>query len=268
MQSQLDHWFGLHGMTALVTGGGSGPTEGIARCFGQAGAMVLVGDTDMAAADRVVAAIRDAGGKAETLEIDVAQEASVLAAFAAIQAQYGRLDVLVNGATLMGGLPLTESTVEQWDRMYAINLRGAFLCCREAVKIMAKQGGGRIVNLSTIGALQPGMPGNEMYGPSKAGLNMLTKNVAFDYAKDNILVNAVMHGSFDGNTKHGSALGNTTPMIEGATYADGPARQEIRLPRGYADGDDIGWMAVYFASKAAKHVTGQCVAADGGFQVA
>jgi NAD(P)-dependent dehydrogenase (short-subunit alcohol dehydrogenase family) len=207
---------------------------------------------------RVVDAIVAAGGRAFPLVLDVTSEPSVDAAFAYVAEHFDSLDVLVNGATMVGGCTITEMSAEQWDGMLAMNLRGAFLCSREAIRRMKAAGkGGRIINLSTIGAMQPVLHGNLAYGASKAGLNQLTRALAFDHAADGILVNAIAPGAVVGNA----------PRMPDTTAGDGPGRDPRRQLSGLGEPEDIGWLAVYLAGQAARYITGQVFTVDGGFQV-
>jgi NAD(P)-dependent dehydrogenase (short-subunit alcohol dehydrogenase family) len=254
---RLEAAFSLEGKRTVVTGAGSGLAEAIAKGLAAAGAEVAVGDPSLAEAERVCAAIAADGGRAWPLALDVTDEASVRDAFAAVAAR-GGLDVLVNGATMVGGCPIVEMSAEQWDSMLDMNLRGAFLSCREAIRLMQAAGkGGRIINLSTIGSMQPVLRGNTAYGASKAGLNQLTRALAFEHAGEGILVNAIAPGAVVGNA----------PRMAGTTAGDGPGKDPNRQLSGFGDPADVGWMAVYLAGPSARYVTGQVLVMDGGFQV-
>jgi NAD(P)-dependent dehydrogenase (short-subunit alcohol dehydrogenase family) len=249
--------FSLQGLRALVTGAGSGLAEAIARRLAAAGAEVAVGDPDLDEARRVCRDIAADGASAWPLALDVTDEASVAAAFAAVR-EHGGLDVLVNGATMVGGCPITEMSAAQWDGMLDVNLRGAFLCSREAIRLMQSAGkGGRILNLSTIGAMQPVLRGNTAYGASKAGLNQLTRALAFEHAGDGILVNAIAPGAVVGNA----------PRMPNTVAGDGPGKDAKRQLGGFGDPEDIGWLAVYLAGRCGRYITGQVFVVDGGFQV-
>ncbi len=257
-RDELETAFTLQGLRALVTGGGTGLSKPIAARLAAAGALVIVGDPDPAKAQAVVDAAAAAGGKAAPLALDVGSEESVLAAFAEIDARYGGLDILVNGATMVGGCAVTEMSAAQWDGMLDMNLRGAFLCSREAIRRMkAADKGGRIINLSTIGSMQPVLHGNVAYGASKAGLNQLTRALAFDHAADGILVNAIAPGAVVGDA----------PRMPDTVAGDGPGKDPRRQLSGMGDPEDIGWMAVYLAGRCGRYITGQVLVVDGGFQV-
>jgi len=252
----FEEWFGLKGLNALVTGAGTGLAEPVAVGLAQAGAKVVVGHHELAEAERVAGAIEAAGGAALPLLLDVTDEASVLAAFAAIKTKVGDLDILFNGAMRQGGCPFLEMTAAQWDQMHDINLRGAFLCCREALKMMVASGrGGRILALSTIGSLHGVLSGNEAYGPSKAGLNALMRNIAFDFCKHGVRANAILPGPIPGNAA----------KIDGAVQGDGPGRDPARVPFGYGPVHEVARMAVFLAGPSATYISGQNIAIDGGW---
>lgn len=252
----LNQAFGLAGKHAVVTGAGSGLAETIARTLALAGASVLVAHDDAGEAERVAAGITAAGGVATAARCDVTDEASVVALFATGPAP----DILIIGAMNQGGVPAVEMTATQWDAMYAINARGAFLTAREAIRRMREAGnGGRIIALSTIGSEHPVLVGNAAYGSSKAALNQLCRGLAFEHAADGIRVNAILPGAIPGNAPKMAGAESFPPTGPGAT----PGRHL----GGFGNPADVGWLAVYLASPAAGYITGQTIVMDGGFQV-
>jgi NAD(P)-dependent dehydrogenase (short-subunit alcohol dehydrogenase family) len=252
--TSLDAIFGLHGKTAIVTGAGSGLAEAIATTLALAGADVTVAHDDGAEAERVAAAIRAQGGQARAATCDPADERAVIALFENADTP----DILVIGAMQQGGVPAVDMTADQWDTMFAINARGAFLTAREAIRRMVAGGrAGRIIALSTIGSAHPVLRGNAAYGASKAALNQLCRNLAFEHAADGIRVNAILPGAIPGNA----------PRMAGATGASGPGADPARHPGGFGAPADVGWLAVYLAGPAAGYITGQTFVIDGGFQV-
>jgi len=253
----FERWLSLEGQTALVTGGGSGLAEHVAAGLAEAGATVLVGDRSLAEAERVAKDIDEAGGIAVPLAMEVADETSVLAAFDEIKAA-GDLDIVFLGAMFQSGVPLVEMTVAQWDQMHETNLRGAFLCAREAVKMMVASGkGGRVLALSTIGSMHPVLSGNQAYGPSKAGLNALIRNIAHDYSRAGVRANAIAPGAISGSA----------PRIDGWVQGDGPGRDPNRLPFGQGPAHEVARMAVYLAGPSATYINGQTIVIDGGWMV-
>ena len=254
----LSEAFSLDGKTAVVTGAGSGLAEAIAKTMSRAGACWTTAHDQPSEAERGVAEIRDAGGAARAAICDPTDEASVIALFEGCASAGERPDVVVLGARMQSGVPAVEMSAEQWDSMFAVNTRGAFLTAREAIKIMtAGQRGGRIIALSTIGSEHPVLRGNVAYGASKAALNQMCRNLAFEHARDDIQVNAILPGAIPGNA----------PRMSGAIASDGPGSKPERHLSGRGDPVDVGWLGVYLASPAARYITGQTFVIDGGFQV-
>lgn len=251
--------FALDGKVSVVTGAGAGIGKASALLLAKAGAVVVAADEDLPAANRVVEEIAGSDRRAKAIEVDVRREDSVVALFEQVKASFGKLDILVNAATVMVNMPLTETTAEQWDLAQSINLRGAFLCSREAVKMMLQSGkGGRIINITTIGAEHPVLHGNAAYSSSKAGLNMLTRNVAMDYAQHGILVNAVMPGAIPTED---------TAKVTAQKKISGPGANPERHPSGHGTPQDVAPAVLFLAGPAARYITGQTFAVDGGFQV-
>src|SRR5271170_2493169 len=185
----------LTGKVAIVTGSASGMGRETARYFAAAGASVIVADRDEAPAEAVAAELRGSGAKALAVRVDIANEASVIAMMERTVAEFGELDILVNNAAIQDRAMLEDITVEFWDRIQAVNLRGPFLCLREAAKIMRAQGrGGAIVNVASTSAVHPVMNGLTAYASAKAGVTALTRNAALELAAAGIRVNAVLPG--------------------------------------------------------------------------
>ena len=250
--------FGLAGRTALVTGAGSGLAETIARTLALSGTSVIAAHDDRAEADRVAAAIRDAGGAARGATCDVTDEAQVIAMFEDCAARGEIPDIVVLGSMMQGGVAAIEMSAAQWDAMYAVNTRGAFLTAREAIRRLRHAGRpGRIIALSTIGSEHPVLVGNVAYGSSKAALNQLCRQLAFEHAGDGIRVNAILPGAIPGNA----------PRMEGATALGGPGADAARHLSGFGKPADVGWLAVYLAGPSADYITGQTFTIDGGFNV-
>ncbi|WP_288392851.1 glucose 1-dehydrogenase [uncultured Herbaspirillum sp.] len=255
-----DSLFRLDGKTALVTGAGAGIGRGIAETFANAGASVIVVDIDQARADETAHAIVARGAKASALVADISREADVVALFEHAPAVYGGLDILVNNAAIFPKKPFMEVDTEFWDRLHGVNLRGTFLCLREGIRRMREQGrGGSIVNISSVSSLQTAVYHNATYNASKAGVNSLTRTTALEFAADGIRVNAVLPG------------GVLTPGAKAATSTieiKGPMTTPGRIPLGgMGDAADIAAAALFLAGPAARYITGQLLAVDGGFQI-
>ena len=189
----------LKGKIALVTGASRGIGKATASAFARAGAAVALAARDNAALDANVAEIEAAGGVALACPCDVADETSVQAVFARVAATYGPLDILVNSAGAVAQAPFAEMDAATWDHVLAVNLRGTFLCCREAFRQMAPHGGGVIVNLSSLSGVPEveKFPGLSAYNVSKYGVAGLSEILAIEGRPHHIRVVAVSPGAVD-----------------------------------------------------------------------
>ncbi|MDS4029803.1 MAG: SDR family NAD(P)-dependent oxidoreductase [Candidatus Contendobacter sp.] len=188
----------LHGQVALITGGGRGIGAATAEALARKGARVIVASRTEAELTATVAQLRAAGLDAASITLDVADEAAVEAAFARIAAEQGRLDILVNNAAILLSGPFAEMVMSDWDRVLAVNLRGAVSCARRAFRLMRERGGA-IVNVSSLGGV-PGtekFPGYAAYTVSKFALTGLTEALAAEGREHRIRVNAVAPGAVD-----------------------------------------------------------------------
>lgn len=248
--------FGLTGKVAVVTGAAAGIGLGIAQVLTSAGATVVLADRDHAEAMRQAEAITAAGHDALAVAVDLANEDSVVAACAHIVANIGVPWLLVNNAALQDREPLLEATASEWDRIHTVNARGAFLMTRETARAMVAAGrGGRIVNIAS-NALRGGLiKGLSSYASSKGALAALSLATAFELAEHSITVNTILPGAV------------ITPGAINAKGAlsDGPATRQT--PFGFQEPHEIGAAVLFFASSAARPVTNQVLAIDGGFSV-
>jgi NAD(P)-dependent dehydrogenase (short-subunit alcohol dehydrogenase family) len=183
----------LNGKVALVTGGGGVLGEAICRTLAGAGAVVLAGDVREDLAEQVVASIRQTGDRAESLRLDVTDEAGATAAIERIVARHGRLDVLVNTAGVDRTVSVDELSVADWDRILAVNLRGPFLMSKLALKSMRGQGRGHIVNIASTAAKRA-WANASAYHASKWGLLGLSHALHVEARPQNIKVTAVVAG--------------------------------------------------------------------------
>jgi NAD(P)-dependent dehydrogenase (short-subunit alcohol dehydrogenase family) len=254
----------LAGRTALVFGAGSaGPGWGNGKAaavlYAREGARVVAVDLNAAAAEATRAIIADEAGTAMALAGDVTRAADIDAVVARALAEFGRIDVLHNnvGITDMGGLD--EVSEERWKRVLDINLTGVFLTCKAVVPVMLRQGGGAIINISSIaGAVINRYPYFSYYA-SKAGLNHFTRGLAVQYAKQGIRANVVMPGLMD------------TPLVReqiAGQYDDHEAMMRARdamSPMGrQGTAWDVARASVFLASDDAAYITGVCLPVDGG----
>lgn len=248
--------FSLRERIALVTGGASGIGIGISAVLAEAGATVVIADRDEEAARRVVADLQQAGQRAGSVHVDLAEEESIVRCCAEVLASFGTPWVLVNNAGIQDRQLLLEGTAEEWDRMNAVNGRGPFLMTREIGRAMAAQGaGGRIINIATAGLRGSIVKGLAAYVGSKGALLALSRASAFELAEHRITVNTVLPGAV------------ATPGARSATgpAPEGPARRP--LPLGMSEARDIGAAVYFFATPAARCITNQVLAVDGGFSI-
>jgi NAD(P)-dependent dehydrogenase (short-subunit alcohol dehydrogenase family) len=248
--------FSLDGKVALVTGGASGIGIGISTVLAEAGATVVIADRDEEAAKRVVAALEQTGHGAASVQVDLGDENSIVRACSEVISRFGTPWVLVNNAGIQDRQLLLEGTAQEWDRMNAINARGPFLMIREIGRAMVAQGaGGRIINIATAGLRGSIIKGLAAYVGSKGALLALSQVSAFELAEHKITVNTVMPGAVP------------TPGARSAKGppADGPARRA--LPLGMSEPNDIAAAVYFFATPAARCITNQVLAVDGGFSI-
>lgn len=258
--------FSLEGKIALVTGGGRGIGAGIAQCLAQAGADVVIADYTMELAETGAQTIAALGKRTAALQVDVRKPDSVAAMVEAVEKQFGRLDIAMNNAGVVSLGGVEELTLEQWDDVIDINLRGVFLCCQAEIRVMRKQKFGRIINTASI-AGKVGFPQLCHYSASKFGVIGMTNAIAKEVAKDGITVNALCPGIVGTGMWRGETGLSGKWALPGETEeASWERHQQIFLPQGEAQTpEDMGQMVVYLAS--APHVTGQALAVDGGFSL-
>ena len=243
----------LDGKVAIISGGARGQGEVEAKLFAKEGAKVVFGDILDEEGKQVEAAIRQAGGAATYVHLDVTQEADWQQAVAAAVSTYGKLDVLVNNAGILRRDGIEETTKELWDTVLAVNATGVFLGTKYAIPAMRKAGGGAIVNISSISGMVA--LGGPAYNASKGAVRVFTKVTAVHHADDNIRCNSIHPGPV------------RTPMTE-STYSD-PEMLERRLrdmPLGrLGTSEDIAYGVLYLASDEAAYVTGAELVIDGGY---
>lgn len=253
----------LEGRVAVITGSGRGQGLSAAKRFAEEGASVVINDLDDATVKSAVEEILSAGGKAAGAVADVSDPDDVQAMLRVAKTEFGGFDIMYNNAGIgfsakarMGIAmdDIVSCTIEDWDRIIGINLRGAFLCSKFAVPMLEERGGGVIINTASIAALRGG-PSVHAYSVSKAGVVMLTRCTASAYGKLGIRCNAILPGVID------------TDMIHDTMLTSDQARDGIAMatPIGrIGTPEDIANVAVFLASDAASFLTGQAIPVDGG----
>lgn len=226
----------LEGKVAIITGAGRGIGRATALRFASEGAAIICCSRTAAQIEETAQMITQAGGRVKPLVADVGNENDVAQLFAALDEFGGRLDVLVNNAATLVPKPFMDMSIEEWDNVLAVNLRGAFLCSQRAMKIMAAQGGGAIVNLGSLSGVPnvEKFPGLASYNVSKYGILGLTEIMAVEGKPYGIRVNAVSPGAVD------------TQMLREAA----PHLRTSTTPADIAD------TILYLASDRAKHLNG------------
>jgi NAD(P)-dependent dehydrogenase (short-subunit alcohol dehydrogenase family) len=249
--------YGLAGKTAVITGGATGIGRETARLFAHAGAQVVILDINEAEAAASVAEITASGHGAHFIRMDQGDPDSITAAFA----QLSRADVLFNCAGIYPRANFETVTPDALDRMYRVNQRGVLLCTQAAVIRMKAHGGGAVINVSSVTALKAGIFDNIPYAMTKSALNAMTLSTALEYAADNIRVNSILPG--------GIATGEAAASTGQGAPVRGPFMQPGRIPlgSGMLPPREIATAALFLASDAARFITGQLIAVDGGFLI-
>ena len=246
----------LRDKIAIVTGAASGFGKGIAERFAAEGARVVASDIDAANGERVVREIVEAGGNARFVQADVSKDADVERMVKFAIAQYGGLDVVVNNAgTTHRNQPMLDVGEEQFDRIYAVNVKSLFLTARHAVPHMRAKRNGVFITIASTAGVRP-RPGLTWYNGSKGAAIVTSRSMAAELAKDNIRVNVI------------NPVAGETAMLAQFMGEDTPEKRAqfvASIPLGrLSQPSDIATAAVFFASDEASFVTGACLEVDGG----
>jgi len=241
----------LNGQVAVITGASRGIGRAIALKLSAAGAAVVVTATTLEGAKRTADEITALGGRALAVKVDVSVSAEVEGLFKEAVASFGRLDILVNNAGITKDGLLLRMKDADWDAVVDVNLKGAFICTREAAKVMSKARYGRIVNVSSVVG-EMGNPGQTNYSASKAGMIGLTKSVAKELARRNVTVNAVAPGFIE-----------TDMTLELSEKAKESLQEQIPMGR-LGSGDDVASAVLFLVSEGAAYITGHVLSVNGG----
>lgn len=243
----------LENMVAIVTGSSRGIGRAIALAFAREGADLVVNDLDLEGAEKVASEVEALGRRALAVKADVSRSDEVSHLVKSALAEFEKIDVLVNNAGILLAAPLEEISEEYWDRVLDVNLKGTFLCSQAVGREMIKRRKGSIINIGSIaGCMSYSMAGS--YGPSKAAVINLTKQLAMEWAKYNIRVNAINPGLI------------RTPFTEPIYTDEEVLRKRIQMiPLGrIGTPEDVAEVAVFLASEDSSYVTGQTIMVDGG----
>lgn len=241
----------LNGQFVMVTGGARGIGRAIAENFAVRGAHLAIADVSLESAEETAREIAAKGVRTLAVKLDVSKSADVAKAFEYIQKEFGRLDILVNNAGITRDSLILRMKDEDWDAVIDINLKGVFLCTKEAVKVMVKQRYGRIVNIASVVAFM-GNPGQANYSASKAGIIGFTKTVAREYASRGVTVNAVAPGFI------------STAMTD--ALAENIKQDMLKsIPIGrFGSVDDVANAAAFLVAPENGYITGQVIHVNGG----
>jgi len=241
----------FQGQNAIVTGGTRGIGKAIAEGLAKRGVNVAVAGRNIDAATEVAASLSALGVRSRGFRLDVSNGREVEQVFEEVRKEFSRIDILINNAGITKDGLLMRMKEEAWDAVIDTNLKGVFLCSREAIKDMAKQRYGRIVSITSVAAFM-GNPGQANYSASKAGIVGFTKTVAREYAGRGVTVNAVAPGFIE------TAMTDVLPEN---------VKEEMKklIPLGrFGNGGDIAHAAVFLASPESGYITGQVVHVNGG----
>jgi NAD(P)-dependent dehydrogenase (short-subunit alcohol dehydrogenase family) len=247
----------LDGKVCVITGAGGGMGREAAILFSEEGAHVCAADVNLAAAEETVALARDAFAH----EVDVADEASVQAMMSAAAERYGGIDVLYNNAGISPNddASVLDTSIDAWDRVQAVNTKGVFLCCKHGIPHLQKRGGGSVINVASFVAIVGAATSQISYTASKGAVLSMTRELAVQFARENVRVNALCPGPVE------------TPLLLGI-FGDDPAaleRRRTHWPTGrLAKPREIVNGALFLASDESSYVTGSTFLVDGGLTAA
>jgi len=245
--------YDLHGKVAIVTGGGRGIGKSIALGLAECGAKIVVASRSKEELEGVANEIKERGGEAIAVVTDLMITDQIPALVDATIEAFGRVDILVNNAARSFLRPLMELREDGYDKIFTVNVKAAFLLSRAVATIMMERGGGKIVNITTVGAVRGGA-GMGIYHASKAALNMLTKCMAVEWAPFNINVNAV-------------GPGLTKTSFSQPIWSNPEVEKTItsRIPKGrLAEPEDIVGAVLFLCSEDSLFITGESIYVDGG----
>jgi len=256
--SHLEVLFSVAGETALITGAGGGLGAAQARVLGLAGATIIASDVTMDAAVEASSSLNAKGIESIPFEMDVSSLDSIDRAFNAIETAGHAPSILLNNAGVSIRNSALEATSQEFDLTFGVNVRGLYFIAQRAARSMRRDGGGRIVNLASIGGLVVDGPRSSVYDASKAAVVQLTKNMAYEFAPHGIRVNAIAPGYF--------RTAMTAELMPSQEAEDEIVRRHIPMGR-VGTPSDLEGAVLFLASGASDYVTGHTLLVDGGWLV-
>jgi len=250
----------LEQRVAVITGSANGMGKAMALKFAKEGCAIVVNDLQLDGAQKVADEIKAGGRRAVAIRADISNSKDVKSLIEESIQKFGKIDILVNNAGAAGGGSLEQSDEDEWDKVLALNLKGAFLVCKAAVPHMKKQRYGKIINISSMGAVRPSVS-VLAYHSAKAGILGLTRNLAFELAPFNIYVNCIVPGPIE--TPFWDPLSKGMSAEKKKAFFAALAKKEVPLGR-MGTPEDIAGPAIFFASDLSSYVTGQILCVAGG----
>jgi meso-butanediol dehydrogenase/(S,S)-butanediol dehydrogenase/diacetyl reductase len=243
----------LESKVAIITGGGSGIGRAAAELFAREGAKVVVADYNAEAGQNALQAIKDSGGEAVFVQVDVSDPDQVRGMVHMALDTYGGIDILFNNAGILLFGSVLDTDLKDWNRLMSVNLTGVFLCSQAVIPHMIERGGGSIINTSSSTGAHDVAANIAAYVTSKGGVTLLTRAMAVDHAKDHVRVNAIAPGPTD------------TPMLRDNMSAQALADFAATFPmKRLGRPEELAHAALFLASDEASFVTGAVLAVDGG----
>ena len=243
----------LKNKVAIITGAAKGQGEFEARLFASEGAIVVLCDIDIEACGRTVEEISSSGGNAVAMTLDVTSEPDWIGAIEQTLDFFGKLDILVNNAGIYSRVPIENASVDEFDHILEVNLRGVFLGTKHAIPVMRTSGGGSIINISSTAGIV-GNVGSGAYGASKGGVRSFTKYTAIQHASEGIRANSVHPGPID-----------TDMISDNLSTAEGRKSTESRIPMGRVGSiEDVAMGVLFLATDESSYMTGSELVIDGG----
>jgi NAD(P)-dependent dehydrogenase (short-subunit alcohol dehydrogenase family) len=250
----------LEKRVAVITGSANGMGKAMALRFAQEGCDIVVADLQFDTAQKVVEEIKSCGRKAVAIKADISKSADIKSMIDQSIQTFGKIDILVNNAGAAGGGNLESSDEDEWDHVLALNLKGAFVACKAAVPHMKKQRYGKLIFISSMGAVRPSVS-VLAYHSAKAGIIGLTRNLAFELAPFNIYANCIVPGPIE--TPFWDPLSKGMSAEQKKAFFAALAKKEVPLGR-MGTPEDIAGPALFFASELSSYVTGQVMCVAGG----